>query len=162
VARKRHVQGERKLCSDSCSRTCSLTTWALWPMPTPASIPGLPHPAKYDIATAGIVTDKVTGLIWQRAVEATTYALSDAKTYCANLALAGFSDWRLPTRIELVSLVDFTTAGPTIDRVAFPNTPSDSFWTSSHRGSAAWFVGFKQANVDAIGTTEDFYVRCVR
>lgn len=34
----------------------------------------------------------------------------EGETYCANLSLGGQSDWRVPTRIELVSLVDYTVA----------------------------------------------------
>ena len=146
--------------ADMCSRTCSSTAWALWPMPNPASLPGLPHPANYDTSTPGVVTDKVTGLMWQRSVDPGTYTWADAKTYCANLALAGFSDWRLPTRIELVSLLDFTVAsGPMIDVSAFPDTPNTNFWTSSRVtgiATQAWM------GTDILSVTYALSVRCVR
>src|SRR5436190_8651121 len=47
---------------------CTPASWiAGWPMPNPPSA-GLPNPASYDTSRDGIVTDKVTGLIWQRRV----------------------------------------------------------------------------------------------
>jgi hypothetical protein len=88
------------------------------------------HPMNYDVQ-AEIVTDLVSGLIWQRATPDTTYDWWEARTYCRELALGGFEDWRLPSRIELVSLLDFGGLDPTIDQNAFPNTPSDFFWTAS-------------------------------
>jgi hypothetical protein len=88
------------------------------------------HPMNYDVQ-AEIVTDLVSGLIWQRATPDTTYDWWEARTYCQELALGGFEDWRLPSRIELVSLLDFGGLDPTIDQNAFPDTPSDFFWTAS-------------------------------
>jgi hypothetical protein len=57
----------------------------------------------------------------------------DAKTYCADSTHGGYDDWRLPTAIELVSLVDFTIAspGPTIDATAFPGALGNLHWTAS-------------------------------
>jgi hypothetical protein len=141
--------------------------WALWPMPNPVSA-GLPNPASYDTTTAGVVTDKVTGLIWQRTVTASTFAWVDAKAYCANLVLAGFSDWRLPSRVELVSLLDFTIAkpGPTIDSAAFPGAPSATFWTSSPRAlyttTNAWYIQFDNAFAFYDDMTVEHSARCVR
>lgn len=44
----------------------------------------------------------------------------------------GHHDWRLPTRRELLSIVDYSQMYPAIDREYFPNTPSNkSFWTSN-------------------------------
>jgi hypothetical protein len=140
--------------------------WALWHMPNPASA-HLPNPSSYDTTTAGVVVDKVTGLIWQRDVPSSTYSWADAKSYCANLVLAGFKDWRLPSRIELVSLIDFTIAnpGPTIDAAAFPNASNATFWTASARSlytDEAWYIQFTNgfAFYDTMDVT--YAARCVR
>lgn len=84
----------------------------------------------YDVG-ADVVTDRVTGLGWQRAVPAASFDWWEAREHCAGLALGGFDDWRLPSRVELVSLLDYGTLDPTIDATAFPGTPADFFWTGS-------------------------------
>ncbi|MEO7330601.1 MAG: DUF1566 domain-containing protein [Minicystis sp.] len=135
-------------------------------MPNPPDS-GLPNVAMYDTTTiVGVVIDKVTGLQWQRVIDPGSYMPSDAVTYCANLALAG-GCWRLPTRIELVSLVDFTksSSGSTIDSVAFPDTPGTAFGTSSPLAgspSGAWGVNFFGGNTGYSDVSNAFRVRCVR
>ena len=57
--------------------------WALWPVP-PA------HPSDYS-ATADVVTDNVTGLIWQQVVPNGTFTWERAKSYCEGLELGGYS-----------------------------------------------------------------------
>jgi hypothetical protein len=141
----------------------SVCSWAQWPMPEPASA-GLPNPANYTVNVDGTVRDNVTGLTWQRDVPASTYTWDQAKTYCASLSLAG-TGWRLPSRIELVSLVDFTRYNPAIDTTAFPNTPSVWFWTSSAvAGSSggAWYVAFYNGYTYGTGVGSYSRVRCVR
>jgi hypothetical protein len=131
-------------------------------MPNPAGT-GLPNPASFTTNGDGTVTDNVTGLIWQGTVDPGSFTQAQAATYCAGLGGA----WRLPTRIELVSLVDFTVAYPgvMIDHTHFPNTPSKTFWTSSTTAGApsyGWIVGFDSgvASYDAVEGTHG--VRCVR
>jgi hypothetical protein len=56
----------------------------------------------------------------------------------------GFQDWRLPTRRQLFSLVDFSRIDPAIVVDAFPNVPPNFdrfFWTSS-TSSSTILVGF--------------------
>ncbi len=114
-------------------------------MPNPASA-GLPNPSSYTVdATNDTVTDNVTGLMWQRTVNDSEFAGSEAKDYCINFVHGGHDDWRLPSRIELVSLVDFTRAEPAIDTNAFSDAPLDWFSTSSPVADVSnqfWWVGF--------------------
>ncbi len=136
--------------------------WAGWRMPNPVAA-GLPNPASYDTTTPGVVLDNVTGLMWERVVAPNGYAWADAKTYCASLTLAGHNNWRLPTEIELVSLVDYT-ASPAIDATAFPGT-SSYFWSSSPvAGDSinAWVVSFINGYPMFNDVTIPFNVRCVR
>jgi len=142
------------------------SVWALWKMPNPAGS-GLPNPAEYDTQTAGVVLDKVTGLIWERTLGSTALNWDDAVTYCNDLDLAGFDDYRVPSRIELVSIVDFTVGPPTIDPVAFPDAPEDLYWTTSPWPpipTAVYIVHFGGAYTsvsDRMATTT-LRVRCVR
>jgi hypothetical protein len=139
--------------------------WANWPMPNPASS-GLPNPTSYTVDAAnGVVTDNVTALMWQRTVDPGFHTLAQAKQYCTELVLGGHSDWRAPTRIELVSLVDYTRTGPTIDIVAFPAAPTGYFWTSTLVAASpatGWRVGFTFGDTAQLDATATFRVRCVR
>jgi hypothetical protein len=115
-------------------------------------------------ATAGTVTDTKTALVWQRDVPASTYTWDGAKSYCSSLTLAG-GGWRLPSMKELQTVVDRTRTSPAIDLTAFPNTPSDYFWTSSAvSGSSgyAWFVSFGYGSPLDAGVGSNLRVRCVR
>jgi hypothetical protein len=138
--------------------------WARWPMPN-VRLPGLPHPHSYETQTAGVVVDRVTGLIWQRNLPDKFYTFDDAGRQCAGLELAGHRDWRLPSRIELVSLLDTTRIQPSIDMAAFPGTPIDWFWTASPAADnpgAAWYVYFYFGYPKTDDRTNSFSVRCVR
>jgi hypothetical protein len=143
-------------------------------MPNPAGA-GLPNPASYTVNLdgTGTVTDNVTGLTWEGAVNlASQYTQTQAVDHCQQLG----SGFRLPTRIELVSLVDFTRTGmpfvgidsghPTIDPTFNP-TPAQRFWTSSHftcNPNVAYYVGFDYGSTHplTINSNELYFARCVR
>jgi hypothetical protein len=126
---------------------------------------GLPNPQSYDTKTPGVVIDRVTGLMWQRNLPNKFFTFADAGPECDRLTLAGHHDWRLPSRIELVSLIDTTRTQPSIEQEAFPGTPSDWFWTSSlavDDPSSAWYVYFYFGYPKTDDMTSQFSVRCVR
>jgi hypothetical protein len=148
---------------------CAACAWAGWNLPVPS-----PPTSSYDVTTAGVVIDTVTGLWWQQPIDLTNTqnkncasgcTQAQAIAYCANLTLAGHCDWRLPTRIELVSIVDYTKSSGTINGTAFPNTPSASFWTSSPYAPSAgnaWHIHFNDGSVDTTSVGSTDRVRCVR
>lgn len=55
--------------------------------------------------TTDTAKDVVTGLTWQRNKQAGTYTWDAAGTYCANLELGGYSDWRIPNITELRTII---------------------------------------------------------
>jgi ribonuclease BN (tRNA processing enzyme) len=55
----------------------------------------------------GTVTDRVTGLGWQKTPDFKTRTWEGASAYAASLELAGKKDWRLPSMKELFSIADF-------------------------------------------------------
>jgi hypothetical protein len=141
---------------------CADPAFACWPMPNPASTT-LPNPASYDTSQAGMAEDEVTGLVWQRELSTELYAWPDAGTYCEELELGG-ARWRLPTRIELVSLVDFTHIAPAIDESVFPAV-SGNFWSASEdatSSSRAWQLTFATGATSTSSKTLTAHVRCVR
>jgi hypothetical protein len=150
----------------SASEAMTLPATPPHPMPNAPGL-GLPHPQSYDTAShAGVVVDLVTGVAWQRELEASAgRSWPDAKAYCESLALGGHDDWRLPTRLELVSIIDASQFDPAIDRAAFPNTPAFGFWSGSlhaDQPETAWLVyskeGYTSFNQFAYGSQ----ARCVR
>jgi hypothetical protein len=142
----------------------TVNAWATWPMPN--ATPGLPNPQSFDTQKAGVVLDRVTGLMWQSAVDADKFStFSEAAQRCEALTLAGFDDWRIPSRIELVSILDVTRTQPAINAAAFSSVPSDWFWTSSvaaDNPQAAWYVYFYFGYPKTDLISNQFLVRCVR
>jgi hypothetical protein len=114
-----------------------------------------------------VVTDSKLGLVWQdnSAAKSTKKKWKSAKKYCKNLSLAGYSDWRLPSYEELLSIVDYDRYDPAI-MPSFKNVnTSDYYWSSSSYVSDdeyAWIVNFKIGYTYYYGKTNGYYVRCVR
>ncbi len=95
----------------------------------------------------------------------------DADVFCSRLTLGGYSDWRLPTRKELVGIVDYSKNSPSIDS-EFLSPVLDNviwFWSStdaaySTPGTWAWYVDFGIGRQNFISkiTNKKVYARCVR
>jgi len=134
--------------------------WAPWPMPNPDTL-DLPNPQVYS-STSEVVTDGVTGLIWQKG-EGVAAVYVAAVSECETSTLGGFDDWRLPTRIELVSLVDYTLKDPAIDPTF--DAVSQPYWTTSPwagNDDAGYIVHFVYGFTSVSAKSEPAYVRCVR
>jgi hypothetical protein len=138
--------------TDASFEASPVTLWAQWPMPNPdaAIAPGadamLPNQMSYEINGDGgagtTVTDLVTKLTWLQAPPP------------SGTCPAGF---HVPTRIQLVSLIDFTQQ-PTIDRAAFPQVVADYYRTSSivmaDGGPTGknWSIDFSSGQTSTIAT----------
>lgn len=122
-----------------------------------------------------VVTDLVTGLMWKGCSEgqvgagctgtATTHTWTQALTLADGSTHAGFSDWRLPNREELRSLVETGCFGPSINAVAFPATVSSVYWSSTTVASDspfAWVVIFGVGNLNNLPKSNEYQVRLVR
>jgi len=114
----------------------------------------------------GTVTDISTGLMWQQDTAPDTYNWQEALSYCEDLTLAEYDDWRLPNRNELQSLQDYSQYNPSIDTAFFPNTVSSHYWSSTTDVGGpyyAWLVGFLDGYVYYYDKTcSYYYVRAVR
>jgi hypothetical protein len=87
-----------------------------------------------------------------------------ATTYCNELVMGGFEDWRLPTVKELVGIADYGRYHPAIN-VVFLNTYSNNYWSStsySDGNGSAWIVYFYSGNQNSSYKYYSNYVRCVR
>lgn len=123
------------------------------------------------------VTDSVTRLTWRRCAEGARwdgkacsgklvkYSYAGAKEKALRSARDDGKAWRIPSREELVGLVDMAKKKPRIDVQAFPQTPSAPFWASragSDDNLNAWLVSFSSGKVRANLGQAKFALRLVR
>ncbi len=125
----------------TCQPNCGSHKWACWPMPNPVGS-SLPNEASYTVGTDTTVDD-VTCLEWQKTPPSTNLTWQDALDYCDGLTLAGHDDWRLPTRVEMASIVDFTQ-GPALDKTGFPGGAS-----GFHKTASDWILTIQQKGAGA-------------
>jgi hypothetical protein len=84
------------------------------------------------------------------------------------MKLCGYSDWRLPTRAELMSLVQYSgkkTGKGLIDSRYFPGASSDWYWASDSDASNpryAWYVLYFNGRYMRASKSEAKRVRLVR
>ena len=138
----------------------------------------------------GTVTFKSNGLMWQRCSIGQTWTGETCSGYDTSMSwndamklsnsFAGYNDWRLPTKDELMTLV-FCSDGkyntdysckimkdvtrPTIITKYFPNTRSVLYWSSSSHAdysSLAFVVDFSDGNFGPFNKFNDGIVRLVR
>jgi len=113
----------------------------------------------------GTITDTRNGLMWEKLNSAPTATWDQAKAYCENLTLGGQSDWRLPNRNELRSLVDYSRNNPAINTTFFPDAVADDYWSSTtdvFSSGAAWVVEFGVGSDFHDRKTDNNYIRAVR
>jgi len=115
-----------------------------------------------------VCSDKKLGrLMWQDENQNFQGTWDQAQEYCKLVNLAGYKDWRLPTRMELLSIADKSRHNPALN-TAFKyiaDTRFSWYWSSTGRAfdsSRAWIVNFRGGG-DYWGDASDRnFVRCVR
>jgi hypothetical protein len=106
---------------DAGPRATRTPGFASGPLPGPAT-------RRY-VARGAVIDDAITGLTWQATIDATRRSLADAHAHCSALALEGHDDFRVPSRLELATLL-VSTRSPTIDPI-FEGTLAEYHWTRS-------------------------------
>jgi len=113
-----------------------------------------------------IAQDSYTGLTWQDNIDVTHKVITYQKAYeyCQNLELEGFSDWRVPTITELLSLVDYNSYKPAI--LGGFNFIKDKFYWSStkykNNNYKNWGVDFENGASKIDNIDKKHQIRCVR
>jgi hypothetical protein len=131
----------------------------------------------FTIHNDGTVTDDSTGLMWMRCSlgqkwegkncgeAAASFSWAKGLKIADGFEFAGYTDWRLPNKNELESIVENHCFSPAIKSEVFPATPSAYFWSSSPYAavpSAAWSVDFGFGLVNASVKSGSILVRLVR
>lgn len=138
-----------------------------------------PLQAAFTVNADGTVTDSATGLIWDQCswgLSGTSCSTGSAGTYtwapaltvavtANSISYKGRTDWRLPNRNELESLINLSRASPAIDTLAFPGTPAYGYWSSTIypiNTANAGYANFADGDTDIGFKTYSLYVRLVR
>lgn len=111
----------------------------------------------------GVVKDQVTGLTWQKVGDGVGRNWEGAGTYCQDLVLGGHADWRLPSRLELLTIVDYGRTFPAMNPIF--SCSSGGYWSSSTiEGDleTAWYVYFWVGSASRAHISSLNQVRCVR
>ena len=114
-----------------------------------------------------ICSEKKLGrLMWQDEKQDFKGMWKEAQEYCKTLSLAGYKDWRLPTRAELLSITDKARSNPALNTAFKYITDADDYrWYWSQTKIAigstnAWYVDFW--NGGSSWNSGPHFVRCVR
>lgn len=129
-------------------------TWAQLP---------LGHPEGSYVSGPQTATDLLTGLTWS--IHGSDAIRDfDATLFCAQVKDGGFRDWRLPTRAELHSLVDFNHSGLMVSAPGFDDAAATCHWSSSKAASGwgSWVVNLWGGNAMTYSDHYTCVVRCVR
>ena len=113
-----------------------------------------------------VVFDGATGLYWQQSGAIDYIPYKKAEDYIAKLnrdKFAGYSDWRLPTLEEAMSLMEPTQKNGDlyIDSV-FDKTQRWIWTVDKESASRPWFVGFLFGDCGGGSLDDSTYVRAVR
>ncbi|MBR4531440.1 DUF1566 domain-containing protein [bacterium] len=133
------------------------------------------------VSNQEIVVDKNTKLEWQHAVSEKTYTWNEALSYCENLEYAGYSDWRLPEPLEILTIVDnnafqhdicfYDIPQLVVDELYFGSllpsfSAGNNLWTSksyAYDDERAWVFSPQRSHVYSHPLKTDIYnAMCVR
>jgi hypothetical protein len=147
--------------------------------------------SRFTVNGDGTVTDKKTKLTWQRCpmgmvlddggtpgvlgddrclpAQATTFtwgaALRAAQQVNASGGFAGASDWRVPNRKELLSIVETACTFPALNTQVFPEPPPGQFLSSTTYSSVphlVWATDFGTGGETLPNKSDALSVRLVR
>ncbi len=127
----------------------------------------LPHPRFIDNGN-GTMTDRLTGLMWEKMPYNGTLQWAAALNHCRTLTTGGYSDWRLPNVHELISLVNYGYSGSQsawLISQGFSGIQTGRHWTSNtelYSTNSARYLAFSDVEFAGNGKTNLYYVLAVR
>lgn len=135
---------------------------------------------RFVVQSNATVVDTQTGLMWKRCAQGfewdgsicaeepgtpTRFTWEEALVSHETHEFANYDDWRLPNKIELASIVEYSCFEPAINSTLFPGTASDSFWSNTPNAfniSFAWAINFSLGEHTTTRRTNPYGVRLVR
>ncbi len=136
---------------------------------------GLAWPSpRFTDNTDGTVADNLTGLEWVLAPHSvigngSVLNWNASIDFCKNLTYASHTDWRLPTRRELASLLDYGEQNPALSAGhPFSGILNNLYWSSTAESASSpagyymWAVDMGLGSVDRIHKSLTHYVWPVR
>lgn len=118
--------------------------------------------------SATTVVDPTTNLVWQKADDNNKRNWYEAITYCDNLTLNSYNDWRLPSKDELKAL-NYSSVFNQISGTYYAQINDQyigSYWSNTSFDNSQAYHVFLRSNAGSEGyANKSFYfnlVRCVR
>jgi hypothetical protein len=111
------------------------------------------------------VRDNETGLVWERSPATTTQIWGNARGECTSRTTGGRRGWRLPSVVELLSLMDLSLPAPFVPSSIFSGVQSALYWTATTWAvdpTGAWIVDFSGGPSPFDNKTITHFVWCVR
>lgn len=113
------------------------------------------------------VLDQETGLVWEKSPSAITDSWGNQRTSCTNRSFGGHLGWRLPSVVELLSLVDPTQSSPSLPLGhPFTSVQVSSYWTATISATSnttdAWLLNLANGSVGESNMNTIIYAWCVR
>lgn len=136
---------------------------------------------RFDISQSEVVIDKQTGLMWQRCSLGQMWKDNNCSGIAESLKweeglkaaddnqLAGYHDWYVPSKEQLLTLIDKSKIEPTLNTALFPKAPLNRYWSTSDFYNPDPYnkatVNYVHAQIRAVGPSSIFsyfHVRLVR
>lgn len=125
-------------------------------------------PATAPTSSTTTVGDPTTYLVWQKTDDNNKRNWNEAITYCDNLTLNGYNNWRLPSRDELKAL-NYSSVFNQINGTYYAQVNDQyigSYWSNTSFDNSQAYHVFLRSNAGSEGyANKSFYsnlVRCVR
>jgi hypothetical protein len=94
------------------------------------------------------VRDNNTGLVWEKSPLETTSDWSGARMQCAEKNVGGTRGWRLPSVVELSSLIDPSLTPPYVQTSVFPTVKVNPYWSETANGDSTSPYGSSKLTVN--------------
>ncbi len=123
--------------------------------PDDVSVVNIDNDVCLNAESEGCIKDEVNGLMWQDNGYTTLHNWSSAIVYCANLNLATFSDWVLPSENQLWSLY--------LRNSILSSYEINRYWSNDERNPTyAYYLSYIWNEIQYGYKTLSNNVRCVR